>query len=299
MSEFGVALLTPVVKPFGLRPEKLFLPLGMCLVHSMFMLGVWTEIRDQEEPSAFMHGWIGSEWLAILAGLYLLLVFVGPQLMASLEPADIKEAMVIYNLYQTGINAVMVACLVGSAIMRAQAIVDAGGEWGLWNQPVAGTPALMVFGLYLHYNNKFVEYLDTIFMVLRHKNQQLTFLHCWHHFIMGFAWFSVLRNAAGGVAWYGSSANSMIHVIMYGYYGLASLGFKLPVWVKAFVTQSQLIQFCLVASQSAFLLYRFYAEGVEIYPTWLTLLQLGVMVNMFVMFFGFYMRAYCSKRKEA
>jgi elongation of very long chain fatty acids protein 4 len=297
MFDFATALLRPVVSRFGLAPERMFLPIGLCTVHTIFMAMVWFTLSEQQDPAAYMQSWLSLEWPTLLAGCYLLIVFVGPKVITAPVP-DLKEAMVVYNLYQTAINAVMVGALFGGALLRGLAYAAEGKPMLLWEQPVEGTPALIVFGLFCHYNNKFVEYLDTIFMVLRQKNDQMTFLHCWHHFLMGFAWWCVLRHAAGGAAWYGSGANSLIHVIMYGYYGATSLGFKLPGWMKMFVTQSQLIQFCLVASQSVWMLYRHFAEGVEVYPSWLTLLQLAVMVNMFVMFAGFYARQYCKRRSS-
>ncbi|KAA0167348.1 hypothetical protein FNF27_07308 [Cafeteria roenbergensis] len=301
MSDFGAAFLAPFVEPLGLRPEKMFFPLGLCLVHSFFLFGIWTELSGREEPAAFMHGWISCEWVAILTALYLVLVFVGPRLMEGRPAADIKEWMVVYNFYQTALNAFMVVALVGSAVNRGLELQAQGHGLVMWAQPVKGTPALMVLGLYVHFNNKFIEYLDTLFMVLRHKTGQLTFLHCWHHFLMGFAWFCVLKNAAGGAAWYGSTANSFIHVIMYGYYGLRSVGVKLPTFLKAAVTQAQLLQFFLVSLQSFWGIHDWLTTGNEVYPIWLTLLQLGVMVNMFVMFSGFYIRAYLSKpsKKDA
>jgi len=293
MKDFGTAAIGPLVKPLGLRPERMFFPLGVALVHSMFLFGIWCEISAQSDPSGFMHSWLGCEWVAILAGLYLVLVFVGPGMMEGSKPADIKECMVVYNFYQMTLNGVMVACLVIPTLLRASEAMSKGEEWSVMGPPVEGTPALVVFGLYIHFNNKFVEYLDTIFMVLRHKHEQMSFLHCWHHFVMGFAWFCVLKNAAGGAAWWGSTANSVIHVIMYGYYGCRIVGIKLPGFIKAAVTQAQLVQFCLVACQSVWLLAS-PELGNDVYPTWLTLLQLGVMVNMFVMFAGFYARQYLS-----
>jgi hypothetical protein len=33
----------------------------------------------------------------------------------------------------------------------------------------------------MHYANKYVELLDTVFIVLRKKTQQLSYLHMYHH----------------------------------------------------------------------------------------------------------------------
>jgi hypothetical protein len=52
--------------------------------------------------------------------------------------------------------------------------------------------------IWAHYNNKFVELLDTLFMVLRCKNAQLSFLHVYHHVLMIWAWWVVCKFHPGG-----------------------------------------------------------------------------------------------------
>ena len=68
--------------------------------------------------------------------------------------------------------------------------------------------------IYVHYNNKFVELLDTLFMVLRKKNKQVSVLHVYHHVMLIWAWFLVCRFHCGGDAYFGAMANSFIHVVM-------------------------------------------------------------------------------------
>lgn len=43
--------------------------------------------------------------------------------------------------------------------------------------------------LYVFYLSKFVEFIDTIVMVLRKKNDQVTFLHLYHHVSMPLLWW--------------------------------------------------------------------------------------------------------------
>jgi hypothetical protein len=40
---------------------------------------------------------------------------------------------------------------------------------------------LIAVGVVMHYANKYVELLDTVFIVLRKKTQQLSYLHMYHH----------------------------------------------------------------------------------------------------------------------
>ena len=36
-------------------------------------------------------------------------------------------------------------------------------------------------GVLVYWISKLVELMDTVYMVLRHKSQQISFLHVWHH----------------------------------------------------------------------------------------------------------------------
>ncbi len=36
-------------------------------------------------------------------------------------------------------------------------------------------------GFFVYWISKFVELMDTMYMIARHKSQQISFLHVWHH----------------------------------------------------------------------------------------------------------------------
>jgi len=74
---------------------------------------------------------------------------------------------------------------------------------------------------------------------------------------------------------------------MYSYYLLTSL--KLPCPWKRYVTMMQLAQFAVIFVQGWTAIY------LGSTPTWLTLVQQFVMVNMLVLFGRFYLSAYATK----
>jgi len=76
---------------------------------------------------------------------------------------------------------------------------------------------------------------------------------------------------------------------MYSYYLLTSL--KLPCPWKRHVTILQLAQFAVIFVQGWTAIY------LGSTPTWLTLLQQFVMVNMLVLFGHFYYHSYSAKAK--
>jgi elongation of very long chain fatty acids protein 4 len=51
--------------------------------------------------------------------------------------------------------------------------------------------------LWWYFVSKGVEYLDTVFFILRKKFNQVSFLHVYHHSIMPFTWWFGVRFAGG------------------------------------------------------------------------------------------------------
>lgn len=109
-----------------------------------------------------------------------------------------------------------------------------------------------------------------VFFVLRKKQNQITFLHVFHHSVMPWSWwwgimltpgkdrlvlvsrhkgnFSKMTDivspiSAGGMGSFHAMVNTMVHVIMYTYYGLAAAGprFQRFLWWKKYMTAIQLV----------------------------------------------------------
>ncbi|KAL7987939.1 hypothetical protein Chor_006858 [Crotalus horridus] len=97
--------------------------------------------------------------------------------------------------------------------------------------------------LWWYYISKGIEYLDTIFFILRKKFNQISFLHVYHHFTMFTLWWVGIKWVAGGQAFFGAHINAFIHVVMYMYYGLAACGpkFHKYLWWKRYLTIMQLM----------------------------------------------------------
>ena len=53
--------------------------------------------------------------------------------------------------------------------------------------------------IWMFYFSKFIEFLDTLFFILRKKNNQVTFLHVYHHATMPFIWWIAIKWFAGGM----------------------------------------------------------------------------------------------------
>lgn len=131
------------------------------------------------------------------------------------------------------------------------------------------------YWLWIHYLSKMVDWMDTMFMMVRGKYEQVTFLHVFHHSTIQLVWGYLLSDGhANGTAAFGAILNSFVHVVMYTHYLITSLNWKNP--FKRYVTVIQIGQFyvCLLHAMIV-------ATGWEtIFPTRLASLQVTYMLCM-------------------
>lgn len=221
---------------------------------------------------------------------YLLFVkFVGPKMMANRKPMELRLPMIIYNFAMVLLNGYMFIMF---------GVHGWFGKYDFRCQPVDMSNSPDAIGMidigWLFYFSKFVEFLDTIFFVLRKKNGQITTLHLIHHMTMPFnVWFTI-RFAPGGHSSFCSFCNSFVHVVMYGYYGLAALGPHMSpyIWWKRYITKLQMVQFVLVMSHQFQLLFRD-CNYPKIFMAYIGLYS----VLFLFMFSDFYIKAYKAKAK--
>ena len=83
---------------------------------------------------------------------------------------------------------------------------------------------------------------DTVFIIMRKQN--LIFLHWYHHItVLLFTWYSYGEHISLG-RWY-ICMNYVVHSLMYTYFALRALGFKVPKNIAMVITASQIIQMVL------------------------------------------------------
>lgn len=138
------------------------------------------------------------------------------------------------------------------------------------------------FFMYLHYLSKYIDYIDTIIIVLRKKDNQLTFLHLYHHSTISIIWGIILNaNLANQISYFGCLINSFIHSIMYSHYLYSSFGLINP--YKKYITKAQITQFILCILHSIYVI-NFNFEMPIFYP----LLQIIYCMIMIILFQNFY-----------
>lgn len=121
------------------------------------------------------------------------------------------------------------------------------------------------FWSYIYYLSKFYELIDTLILVL--KKKKLNFLHVYHHslvILMSYLWLQGQQS----LQTVGLLANTGIHVLMYFYYMMHSLGYP-PPWRK-FVTNSQIVQFLFSFGVSIPMCYYHFTTkgGCAGFPAW-------------------------------
>nr|CAD7198737.1 unnamed protein product [Timema douglasi] len=167
------------------------------------------------------------DWFLVRNPIYLVIImmayhyfiqYLGPKFMKDRNPLDLSRLIMIFNVTQIVYNVWMVNEMANVC----------------WH----------------YYMSKIMDLLDTIFFVLRKKNNQITPLHLLHHTGMPVISFICVRFYPGGHGTLTLLLNSFVHSIMYFYYLLAGLGpgFKKYLWWKHYLTLLQMYLYKLVTS---------------------------------------------------
>ncbi|GFR68975.1 elongation of very long chain fatty acids protein, partial [Elysia marginata] len=224
----------------------------------------------------------------VITALYLVAVYVGPRIMANREPIKLKYTLVIYNFICVLINFNIFYELIVSSTMLG---------YSYSCQPVSYTydpyEMRIAKAIWWFYFSKCVEMLDTIFFIMRKKNNQVSFLHVYHHATMFPIWYIGVKWVAGGQSFFGAMINSFIHVIMYSYYAIAALGpeYQKYLWWKRYLTRLQLLQFfvgLVYASQSIYIECE--------YPVWMEWTGIVYGITIIALFLNFYIQAYIKPK---
>lgn len=144
----------------------------------------------------------------------------------------------------------------------------------------------------IHFLSKFLDYVDTLLIVLGKRDRQLSVLHVYHHLSISMVWgYLIHAGYANGTVCFGAWINAVVHSIMYTYYGVNASGLINTQPIKVWITRVQLTQFtlCIAHAVSAM----FYENQV---PFELCVLQFAYHCTMIALFGEFYYRSYAMKK---
>lgn len=201
----------------------------------------------------------------------------------------LKPLMRLYNLFMVllsafmGVRSVLLARASNNSLF---CVPMANG--------VAGAEMAQLVWVFTY--SKVIELFDTVFMVFEGRFRQISFLHVYHHATILSYWFVITWLAPGSDAYFSLAGNSFIHVLMYGYYLLASFGYS-P-WWKYYLTKAQIVQFCLFCVQSIYVGY-IKTEKVCDFPDVLSRGLLWYMLTLIVLFMHFLITSKGKKKKKS
>lgn len=190
--------------------------------------------------------------IAICMAYAYLAKVVGPRAMENRKPFNLRDILIGYNAFQT---------VFSTWIFYEYLMSGWAGEYSFRCQPVdysySPTALRMANTCWWYYFSKFTEFFDTLFFVLRKKNEHVSYLHVIHHGIMPFSVWMGLKFAPGGHSTFFALLNTFVHIVMYFYYMVAALGpeYRRFIWWKKYLTSMQMVQFVMIMTHQFQLLF--------------------------------------------
>ncbi|CAH0728003.1 unnamed protein product, partial [Brenthis ino] len=193
-------------------------------IHQSFPVETWT----------FNETTVGV--LLVILSYLAVVLWILPRFMKYREPYQLTKTLLFYNAFQVAFSAY--AVFLYTKYMYKYGII-------ITRCPKGAEFHEVISEIWPYFIAKHVDLLDTVFIVLRKKDRQVTFLHVFHHALMiTWVWYCLMYHLTDhfvAVAF----ANSFVHVLMYAYYGISSLGPKYSkfIWWKKHLTKVQLVSF--------------------------------------------------------
>eukprot|EP00026_Physarum_polycephalum_P014776 Phypoly_transcript_15329.p1 GENE.Phypoly_transcript_15329~~Phypoly_transcript_15329.p1 ORF type:complete len:248 (+),score=33.33 Phypoly_transcript_15329:62-805(+) len=217
--------------------------------------------------------------------VYVLLVLYAKRKWMNEKPVKgLEPFLVVYNFVQVLVSAYSVYLL--------YPIFTAAKEpWNIFYLNMPWSNRIWI-GTYVVYLAKFLDLMDTFWIILKRKNDQLSVLHVTHHATVISIWGWLLWLGVGGTTVsFAAAGNSVIHTFMYLHYLLVS--FKIKNIFSKYLTSMQIIQFVLFLVHS--ILVRFYSNSeLQRDIAWV---QFAYQIYMIALFSWFYNKKYNVKKE--
>jgi len=230
-------------------------------------------------------------WNTVSVLLYLYIVYYGgPAFMKDRKPFEFRKFLFVYNM----------ALVVLSGWMFYE--FGAAGWWSGYSfqcEEFSKEDPMnerMVRVAWVFWISKHVEFFDTYFFILKQKWNQVSTLHVVHHTLMAYTWWWGVKISPGGLGTFHAWINSLVHFVMYFYYGMSALGpeYRKFLWWKKYLTNFQMTQFVVVVGHMANIMIRFPDCS---YPGPFKMIIALYGILFFYLFAGFWVQAYSNKKK--
>jgi len=249
---------------------------------------VW--VTEPNAPGKVTENWFGSDldMVVKIIGGYFLLVAAGLLIkkdgeeegkVSAIVDAPVKALQLIYNLAQCILCSYMIYKAIEHYINHKYVPIC-----NAFDVKEAGMASV----LQIFYLSKILDFFDTLFIVLRQKWRQLSFLHIYHHASIFLVYWMNFSAAYDGDIYLTIVLNSFVHLVMYSYYFLSTLGYS--AWWKNYITLLQMGQFILMNAQAIYIIF----FGCP-FPLRITWIYLGYIITLFALFRNFYTRTYTKR----
>ncbi|KAL4773344.1 GNS1/SUR4 family-domain-containing protein [Aspergillus nidulans var. acristatus] len=234
---------------------------------------------------------------AIMLIVYYVTIFGGREVMRNRPAFKLNTLFMIHNFVLTAVSAILLALFVEQlvpTIWNHGIFYSICDHRGGWTQP-------LIVLYYLNYLNKYLEFLDTVFLFL--KKKPLTFLHTYHHGATALLCYTQLIGLTA-VQWVPITINLLVHVVMYWYYFQSARGIR--IWWKKYITRLQIIQFVI---DLVFVYFASYTYFASTYFPWApnagncageefaAFAGMGILTSYLVLFISFYIVTYNKAAK--
>jgi len=236
--------------------------------------------------------WMEQNWhySVYASAIYLVTIFTLLNVMKTRTPFKLRGALCVWNA------ALSVFSFAGAYYMLPEMYEVLASPRGSFNKAVCISSVVesAQYWMWLFALSKIVELGDTLFIVLR--RQPLIFLHWVHHVsALIYTWYAFGQNISLG-RWF-VTMNYSVHSLMYGYYALRALQYRIPRPIAMFITTLQIAQMVMGFYVSV---YAFHAKMTGSYceiPTITATAGVFVYTAFFFMFAQFFVKAYLSNTK--
>merc|ERR1712010_130856 len=238
---------------------------------------VFTDLRDPRVDDWFLIVW---PTVGLCALYYYIIRIWGPKFMKDREPYNIQTLFTLWIFYKA-------------------TRFWLTGKYNWLCKPVDFSYTQDGFDAadmtWWYFFSKYVDFFDSFFFLARKKFSHLSTLHVVHHCIMPLtSWFGI-RFVGGGHTTFCGFLNMGVHIIMYFYYFMSTMGPSVQkyLWWKRYLTKLQMGQFVTFFIHACFPLF------IECdFPKIFSYVILFHGAMFFVLFANFYIQSYIKKEKR-
>ncbi|NXO94258.1 ELOV6 protein, partial [Certhia brachydactyla] len=237
--------------------------------------------------------WMEENWQKsfIFSVIYFILVFGIQHFMKERRPFNLRAPLILWSFSLT-----LFSFIAASRVWKQMTflLLTKGFKQSVCSQSFYIHPVSKLW-MYLFALSKLVEMGDTLFIVLRKK--KLIFLHWYHHFLsMTLSWYGY-KSMSSGMGW-NAALNLSIHTMVYSYYTVTAMGFRIPRSIMILITTSQIVQMAGFVIISVFIF--FWKDDKLCHITWPgLLLSFGLYITLLALFYNFFIQTYLSNTQKS